>query len=339
MASLRDLQPVMKELGLWQLSKRVYQQSNEDNIFVLASALAYSWLFSIFPFLILLLSLVPYLPDKARNIADQKTTEWVSKALGKEAPTINDNLRSLLNEPRRGWLGISLAVSLWVASGGMSMTMSALDQCYDLKTFRPYYKQRPLAILLTLCVTVLVLLVFILLPIGAWVSYIFRQWHTIGIPLLLAFDLVRYLIAISLIFTILSIIYHFGPAIRQPFFLITPGGTFCLIVWLLLDLLFRFYIDRFARYDQTYGTVGGAAILLFFFYIIALVLLVGAEINSEIDYALLGVEPGTKDFRPAFRARKYRLLGKTIPIPATNPPENLPPNPPANPPPPPDGHA
>jgi membrane protein len=310
MASLRDLQPVIHEVGLWQLSKRVFQQSNEDNIFVLASALAYSWLFSIFPFLILLLSLVPYLPVKARNIADQKTTEWVTRVLGKAAPTINDNLRSLLNEPRKGWLGISLVISLWVASGGMSMTMSALDQCYDLTQFRPYYKQRPLAMLLTLLVTVLVLLVFILLPVGAWVSIILRQWNEIGVPLLLAFDLVRYLVATLLIITILAIIYHFGPAIRQPFFLVTPGGTFCMIVWLILDFLFRVYIGKFAKYDQTYGTVGGAAILLFFFYIIALVLLVGAEINSEIDYAILGVPPGTKDFRPAFIARKITLLEK-----------------------------
>jgi membrane protein len=312
MASLRDLQPVVHEVGLWTLFKRVFQQCNEDNIFVLGSALAYSWLFSIFPFLILLLSLAPYLPLKAKDVAEKKTTEWVSKALGKAAPTINDNLRSLLHEPRKGWLGISLAISLWVASGGMSMTMSALDQCYDITEFRPFYKQRPIAMLLTLLVTVLVLLVFILLPVGAWVSIILRQWHELGVPLLLAFDLVRYLVAILLIISILAIIYHFGPAIRQPFQLVTPGGTFCLIVWLVLDLLFRIYIDRFAKYDQTYGTVGGAAILLFFFYIIALVLLIGAEINSEIDYAILGVPPGTKDFRPAFAARRVAILEKKL---------------------------
>jgi membrane protein len=68
-------------------------------------------------------------------------------------------------------------------------------------------------------------------------------------------------------------------------------------VWFVLDELFRFYVDRFARYDQTYGTFGGAAILLLFFYIDGLVLLIGAEINSEIDFETLGVARGAKDFR------------------------------------------
>jgi membrane protein len=309
MATMHDLGPVMRMVGPWKFFKRVFQQVNEDNVFVLSSALAYSWLFSIFPFLILLLSLVPYLPKNARDIAQRDVTQWVHRALGKEASTINDNVIYVLHEPHRGWLGASLVIALWVASGGMAMTMSALDQCYDLNVFRPWYKQRPLAMLLTISVAGLVLAVFVLLPVGTAVQLWFTSWKPLSWVMEIGFTLARYALSTVLLLTILAVMYHFGPNIRQKMHIFTPGAVFTLLVCLLLDSLFRIYVDKFARYDQTYGTVGGAAILLLFFYIIALVLLIGAEINSEIDYEVYGVPLGSRDFTGP---KKYQCEPKPL---------------------------
>jgi membrane protein len=281
---------------VWPFLKRVAQQINEDGIFVWAAALAYSWLFSIFPFLILLLSLVPYLPDSAKNSAYRAVAEFITTMLGKEAHTINDNIEQVMRQPRRGWLIIGLAVSIWVASGGMAMTMSALNKCYDIKKGRPYYKQRALAIGITLGVAVCVLVMILLLPVGAAVESWLVYRHVLTGPLRIALDMVRYALSLVLAVFVLAIIYYFGPAIRQRFQLLSPGALFSAVVWIVLDILFRFYVDRYARYDQTYGTVGGAAILLLFFYIDGLVLLIGAEINSEIDFERLGVPSGSIDF-------------------------------------------
>src|SRR5579863_119555 len=110
MATLGDIGPVLKSFGKWAFLKRLYQQINEDEIFVWASALAYSWLFSIFPFLILLLSLVPYLPQNAKQTAQAHVSDMITQMLGKEAHTINDNLDGLMHEQRNGWLGIGLVV-------------------------------------------------------------------------------------------------------------------------------------------------------------------------------------------------------------------------------------
>jgi len=269
--------------------RRVWNQTNEDGIFVWASALAYSWLFAVFPFLILILSLIPYLPKSTRESASRAITESVSTMLGKEAATINDNVKIVMNRPRNGWLGIGLVVSLWVASGGMSMTMSALDKCYEVKKPRSYIRQRALAMAITIGVMVCVLVIVVLLPVGEAVG----QWATahgvISWPLKIAFDVARYVISFWFSIVVLAIIYHFGPNIRQRLLLLSPGAVFCAVVWFLLDGVFRIYIDKYAKYDQTYGTVGGAAILLLFFYIDALVLLIGAEINSEIDFERIGV--------------------------------------------------
>ncbi len=296
MACLRDVIPVMRSYGTWAFLKRIWQQISEDGILVWASALAYSWLFSVFPFLILLLSLVPYLPDSAKKSANHVISEFITQMLGNAAHTINDNVDSVMQQPRRGWLIVGLAVSVWVASGGMSMTMSALDKCYDVKVGRSYIRQRAIAIALTLGVAVCMLAIIVLLPIGAAVEAWMRYRHLASPPVIWAFNAARYALSLVLGIFVLSIIYYFGPAIRQRFRILSPGALFSAIVWIVLDLTFRFYVDRFARYDQTYGAVGGVAILLLFFYIDGLVLLIGAEINSEIDFERLGVGEGCRDF-------------------------------------------
>jgi membrane protein len=207
-----------------------------------------------------------------------------------------------------------LGVAIWAASGGMSMTMAALDKCYELEAGRPFYKQRPLAVLLTIVVAALILAVVVLLPIGTALKtwLIQREYITASdVVWIVLFDIVRWLLALLFMVTSLMLIYHFGPSVKHRFHWITPGATFCLVVWLLLGLAFRLYVAKFGSYEKTYGTVGGVAILLLFFYIDALVLLVGAEINSEIDFEVLKVKRGTRDFRPAEDV--------TAPLPVTEP--------------------
>jgi membrane protein len=296
MATLGDVRPVLRSYGTGAFLRRLWQQIGEDDIFVWASALAYSWLFSIFPFLILLLSLVPYLPRKAKDSAHNAISGFITEMLGKEAHTINDNIYRVMDQQRNGWLGIGLVVTIWVASGGMAMTMSALNSCYDVKESRGYIKRRALATAMTVAVTLGMLVIIILMPIGSAVEAWLTSNGTFTTPLQIAFDAVGYFLSLLFALFVLSIIYYFGPNIRQRFRLLSPGAVFSAFVWIFLDVAFRFYVDRYARYDQTYGSVGGAAILLLFFYIDGLVLLIGAEINSEIDFERLGVPSGSQDF-------------------------------------------
>jgi membrane protein len=296
MATLGDVRPVLRSYGTWAFLRRLWQQSNEDDIFVWASALAYSWLFSVFPFLILLLSLVPYLPQKAKGSAYNAVSRLITEMLGKEAHTVNDNLAGVMHHQRKGWLGIGLVVTIWVASGGMAMTMAALNRCYDVKENRSYVKLRSLATAITIGVTLAMLILIVLIPIGTAVESWSISTGQLTAPLEIAFDAVRYFLALFFSLFVLAIIYYFGPNIHQRFRFLSPGAVFSALVWIFLDIAFRFYVDHYARYDQTYGSVGGAAILLFFFYIDGLVLLIGAEINSEIDFERLGVPSGSRDF-------------------------------------------
>ena len=295
--------PVLRDVGVWQFIKRVYGQTTEDATFTWASALAYSWLFAIFPFFIFLMTLVPFvLPQSLRATADHEAAMFLYQTLPKEdADTVWINLQDFLDQPRGGLLSIGLLITLFAASGGINATMHALDRCYDLPTSRPFWKQRLLAIALTIGVAIMIILVILLIPVGGIVTRWLGNHADFG-PLIWAFNLLRYALAIVLMLGAVGLIYNYGPNIKQHRNWLSPGAIFTVSVWLLLGLTFQFYVTTFGTTNPTYAAVGGVAVLLLFFYVDAAVLLIGAEINSEIDFAVTGAPKGTTDFRTKVNA-------------------------------------
>src|SRR3954453_15585780 len=171
MARLRDIPPVLRKVGIFRFFKNVWFQIGEDQVFTWASALAYSWLFAIFPFLLFLLTLVPYLPEAWKS----DTKHWIAVAvysLPKEAAdTMWENLwphiDRFLQAKASSVSIISVLLTLWGASGGVATTMAALDKCYEVEKSRPFYKQRLLmAPAVTFIEVSLILAVMVLIPIG-----------------------------------------------------------------------------------------------------------------------------------------------------------------------------
>ncbi len=305
MARLSDVPLVLRRVGPFTFARRVVGEILDDNLFAWASSLAYSWLFAIFPFLIFLLTLIPYLPDpviaEARERIPQMVNQWLPENAAK---IVLENINNVLTRPRTGLLSVGLIVTIWAASGGMNMTMTALDKCYEIEKGRRFYHKRGTAIGLTIAVASMILVVLVLIPVGnlltMWSLEYLRDFKGKSLEpgLIWLWNVARYALALVLLVTVVQLVYYFGTSIRQRWRALTPGSVFCIGVWIGLGLVFRWYVNTFAKdtYNQTYGTVGGVAVLLLFFYLDALVLLIGAEINSEIDFEVLGVARGSRDF-------------------------------------------
>ncbi|MBC8106082.1 MAG: YihY/virulence factor BrkB family protein [Anaerolineae bacterium] len=309
MARMREVPHVLRSIGVFTFIKRVWHQLGDDAVFTWASALAYSWLFAIFPFLIFMLSLVPLMPERFKDTVRMQVPDLINRTVPSEAAakiilTEADKLLEADNQSEKTafktLLSFGLLLTIWGASGGMAMTMSALDKAYDIEKSRRYVKHRLVAIMITIIVATMVIFVMILMPLGtATINWLVRHAADLHIPIrtwaLVLVNIVRYAIALMLLFAITATIYHFGPNLKQRFRIVTPGAVFSITVWLILGALFRLYIGKFGgeqTYSKTYGTVAGLVILLLFFYIDALVLLIGAEINSEIDFAVAGIASG-----------------------------------------------
>jgi membrane protein len=284
MAHLREFVPAVRALGIKKFVITLSKEISKDQLTTQAAAVAYAWLFAVFPFLLFLLTLFAYIPEKQKVNAHDFIASAVHHVMAKDAAeTILVNLNEVLDQPRSDLLGIGIVVTLWIASGGMSMTMTALDAAYDSKKTYPFYVQRPIAILLTVIVTVLILIVLLLLPAGTAIENFLEENKLVPSRILWALAFARYGLAIPLMLAILSLLYTFGTRMRHRLTFFSPGAIFTLLVWVILGESFRFYVDKFGRYQKTYGAVGGVTILLLFFYLDALVLLVGAEINNLVE--------------------------------------------------------
>lgn len=337
MASMRDIMPVVREIGFWELLKRVWNETMDDHVFVYASALSYSWLFAFFPMLIFLVSLIPFLPESARHSAERLITRSIEHNFPEQTADWilqNSKLKSVIEttlHDRRGTvLSVSLVIALYAASKGISAVMTAMDRCYEIDKGRPFYRSIPLSLLLTVVLTALMLVVMTLLPIGTlarnmilargltipFTDYQLTEWTIV------AFDLVRYAIGLTAAFFVLSLVYNFCPSVKMRWQMLSPGSFFCFFAWVAIGLAFRYYLKFTggSTYSQTFGPAAGLAMLLLIFYLYGAVLLIGAEINSEIDYVRLKVKPGTTDLRPAQKAlvdeRRARRRGRSIPRPA-----------------------
>jgi membrane protein len=302
MARLTDVPVALRKIGPFRFALRIWNQVSEDNVFVWAAALAYSWLFALFPFFVVLLTLIPYIPQNQKQHVMHGLDQAMRQLPDETYQLINERVTTFvtrtLTESHGGLMSMGIVLALWAASGGTAMTMSALDRCYDIDINRPFYQQRPIAILLTVVVAVLLVTILLLLPIGtAILDLLWRYAHLPGF-LYHVLTAARWALALVLMVVLLNIVYHFGTQVKQTFRFITPGAVFVIVVWVVLGTAFRMYINHAApKYNLTYGAVGGVVILLLLFYIDALVLLIGAEINSEIDFAVLGIPNGTLDFR------------------------------------------
>jgi membrane protein len=287
MARLREFLPAVHRIGFIKFVVTICKEVSKDRLTTQAAAVAYAWLFAIFPFLVFLLTTFAYIPEPRKVSAENSIEAAVKGVLAPDAAqTILDNLKQIMHQQHTGLLSLGLIVTLWIASGGMSVTMTALDAAYDASKISPFYIQRPVAILLTMIVAVLILVVLLLLPIGTAIEDWLASTDKIPARILWGLTFARYGIAILLMLTVLALLYTFGTRVRHRFSLVTPGAVFTIFVWIVLGEAFRFYVDRFGTYQKTYGALGGIAILLLFFYLDALVMLIGAEINTLVNQTM-----------------------------------------------------
>lgn len=305
MARLTDVPRVLRTVGAWEFLKRIVREVLDDNLFTLAGGLAYSWLFAIFPFLVFLMNLFPFFAAHQPEETKRGIKVFLKAALPDPAANIlweqmEKRIEAILKDPSGSIAIVSLLVALWAASKGIGVTMAAMERCYELERGRAFYTRRPMAFGLTMMVSALVFVLVFLLPAGAaFKNYIADTGEIISYWSILVFDVVRGTLAVAVVLLILALLYHFGPSVKHRWQYLSPGSVFVLVSWVLVGLVFRYYVNHFGKnkYEETYGSVGGAAILMLLFYLDALVLLIGAQINSEIDFEVLKVPRGSRNFR------------------------------------------
>lgn len=284
--TLRDeLREVWTLGGLrpWTLAKRVWREMNEDDVWGYAAQLAYYFLFSLFPFFIFLAALLAYIPIP--NLLDQ-----IMGLLGEFLPAtvldmIKGNVLELVTQPRGGLLSFGILLTLWIAASAIAAMIDSLNRAYGVREGRPFWKVRLVAIFLTMGLAALMLSSMVLLIFGSELGGIIAAKVGLGAAFDTAWQILRWPIIVFLMMLGAALIYYFAPDVEQEWRWITPGSVFAVLAWVAMSLLFSWYVDRFGNYNVTYGSIGAVIILLTWMYATGFFLLVGGEINAEIEHA------------------------------------------------------
>jgi len=138
---------------------------------------------------------------------------------------------------------------------------------------------------LTVGFSAFVLLALLLMVFGGRIGSMAAGWLGLGGVFAVVWDMVSISVAIVLALVGIALVYYFAPAAEQDWRWLTPGSTVCLVLWLAISLVLRVYVERVTDYNATYGSIGGVILLVLWLYLSSVVLLLGAEINSEIEHA------------------------------------------------------
>ncbi len=276
------------DLSFRELARRVWREMNEDDAWGLAAQMSFYFQLAFFPFLIFVIALISHVPWEhlLENMLDT-----AGRVLPEEAHAlISRQARNIMARDSGGLLSLGIAGALWAASGGVAALMRALTRAYDAPELRSYLRARAVALLSTVALALLILTAFVLLLAGdwldAWLASIF------GPVLEPIWPLSRWLLIVLFLVFSADLVYYFLPNVEQDWHWVTPGGTLAVIVWIAASLGFKLYVANFGDYNATYGSVGAVIIFMLWLYISSLILLVGAEINSELDKA--SPQPGVR---------------------------------------------
>jgi membrane protein len=269
--------------SLFATVKRTVTEFSEDNMTDWAAALTYYGLLSLFPALIALVSIVGLVGDPATTT--KTITEMVTK-LGPSsaADTFAGPIKSITSH--RSAAGIlfivGLATALWSASGYVGAFMRAANVIYETPEGRPFWKLRPLQILVTLVMLVLLALVAVALVLTGPVVTAVAGPLGIGSTAVSIWNIAKWPVLLIVAISMFAVLFYSAPNVKLAGFKwVTPGAVLAIVVWLVASVAFAFYAANFGSYDKTYGTLGGMVCLLVWLWITNIALLLGMELNSE----------------------------------------------------------
>jgi len=281
-------------LSLWklgglswlQLAKRVWNEIQEDNVFGRAAELSYYFLLALFPFLIFLTSIIGIVLGSGTGTRHE-LFNYLARIMPPSAfQLIDSTMYEVSAASSGGKLSFGLLAALWAASNALTSITDSLNTAYDLEEGRPWWKTRLVAISLTIALSVLIIGALVLVVAGGKIAEWFAVHYGFGPVFPIAWKIIQWPVVLGSMVLAFALIYFFAPDFReQKWQWLTPGAAIGVALWLLVSLGFRVYLNFFNSYSATYGSLGAVIILMLWLYFTGAAVLIGGEVNSEIENA------------------------------------------------------
>lgn len=266
-----------------QLFTRTLKEAWADDILNLAAQQAYYFFFALFPAILALISIASFFPIE--NLMDEIVTMLSRVAPGEVTTIVTDQIAQIANTKAGGVLTFAFLFTLWSSSNAVLSMTSTLNAAYDITEGRPWWKVRLTALGLTFGLALFVLVSMTLIVAGPGFAERIADTMNLGSTFVTVWSVLRWPIVFVLVATAIALLYYYGPDAEQDWVWITPGSILATLLWLAVSLGFKLYVARFGSYNETYGVIGGVMVLMLWFYLSGVAILIGAELNAEIEHA------------------------------------------------------
>ena len=277
----KKIRPIgLSGLSIYDISSFFYRGLIEGAITTRASSLAFNFFLAFFPSIIVLFTLIPYIPvdgfqetlmDILMNILPPSTNEITLE-------TLDD----IINNQRGGLLSLGFVLAIYFSTNGINSLIEAFNASYHISKPESILKQRFLSLIITFTLTIILIFTIALIIFGQFIINYLIEYEFINSNEKILFNLAKWFILISMLFLGISTIFNLGPSLKNKWRTFSPGAIFSTVFIIITSLGFTYYIDNFGQYNKIYGSIGTLIIILLWIYFNAIILLTGFEINASI---------------------------------------------------------
>lgn len=260
----------------------IFAELKKDNIVIRANAMAFSFFIALFPSIIVIVTLLPYLP-----IQDlvETVNESILQLLPDQASSyVIEVIDSLTTITNGGLLSFGLFLTLFFASNGMLTMLRGFEKNYTI-SYEPRsgIGHRVIALKLTFIVGSIFILSMLFIVIGRLIMDTLLTWTHLDEARYNAILIIRWFAMVILFYAGISVTYRFGPSMKTKINFISPGATLATILSILSSVIFSYYVNKFSKYNELYGSLGALIVLMLWMQINSLIILIGYELNASIQ--------------------------------------------------------
>jgi membrane protein len=281
-----------QKVSLYTVIKIFFKNIKDDDVMDRANGVAYNFILAIFPTIIFLFTLIPYIS----NVVPEVNTKSIMEFLGSMMPpsmfdVVASTIEDIIGNSRGGLLTFGVLFALFLATNGMMALMRAFNACYNTQEKRGVIKTRLIATGLTLNLSFVLFLAVILLVVGQLVlDYVLAYlpefaWLNADTYTLYMLFVLRFIVIFIVFFLAIATIYYFGPAIHYDWRFFSLGALVATLGTMGISYGFSYYITHFGSYNKIYGSIGVLIALMIWVQLVTTVLLFGYEIDASIHEA------------------------------------------------------
>jgi membrane protein len=276
-----------EDVSLYTLARTFFRKLQKDDTIDRANGVAFNFILAIFPAIIFLFTLIPYISQYVPSVNQQSILNFLSNLLPDTMmDAVYTTVQDIMSKTRGGLLTFGFLFSLYLATNGTMSLMRAFNACYKTNENRSGFKMRLIATALTIGLSFVLMSAIVLLVVGEILLDSAMGWLSIDQYTVQLILTLRFVVIFIVFFVAIATIYYFGPAIHFNWKFFSIGSFIATFLCLAVSYGFSFYVSNYGTYNKLYGSIGVMIAIMVWVQLITIVLMVGYEINASVHQAI-----------------------------------------------------